>query len=558
MASFASLSPELLEHVLARALEGPVRLDQRNLARFASVSPAFAAASRRLLLRWVTVDNPQLGAKLLDTLHSSPACGACVRSLVVKADAFDEPKTFSELSQDDLLRLSVNLVAFDSARAAFAPLADGRKPLPAFPKTLTSMRLGQACTSPAEGYYTDSDEDDDADDDLAVNRDEQRAAKISATYLSLLRAYPRTLTSLKLSKLAGNALPLFPPVAPLDLPHLATLELDMVTVPSGVFKWLTATARDLESLKVWMATGVTEADLLDFAQRKGRSLKQFAFKPKGKQGKKLANEMVLYMSTLEKLTLGDKACDHGIWPNLPSSLTHVCVSIPANVQDARLPTVAHEVTTRLTNLLRLELFSGLYFPPPVEVVYPPTDPLNPLDGGLRELRLSHISSPTLEAFLLRLGGGLYTLALHHITVAMTQLTPYCPRLRRLELGAAGVLTADLPQSVLSSSSVHAASLTFLRVHLASHVALEHLTASIGTIRATQHLEGDHHRLQTLELVGHFPGNLVGEGWTSGKGIDGLVEACEREQVRLCVNGRPVDSVGDLWGAMQGQTGRETL
>jgi len=161
------------------------------------------------------------------------------------------------------------------------------------------MRLGHASTSPPEGYYTDSDDDDDSnDDDMAANRDEQRAAKISATYLSLLRAYPRTLTSLKLSKLANNALPLFPPVAPLDLPHLATLELDMVTVPSGVFKWLTATARDLESLKVWLVTGITEADLLDYAQRKGRSLKQFAFKPKGKQGKKLANEMVLCVQLL--------------------------------------------------------------------------------------------------------------------------------------------------------------------------------------------------------------------------------------------------------------------
>ena len=264
------------------------------------------------------------------------------------------------------------------------------------------------------------------------------------------------------------------------------------------------------------------------------------------------------MSRLEKLTLGDKACDHGIWANLPSSLTHVCVSIPAMVQNARLPTVAHEVTTRLTKLQRLELFSGLYFPPPVEVVYPPANPLDPLDSGLRELRLSHVTSPALEAVLVSLGRGLYTLAVHHLDVPPTQLTPYCPRLRRLELGAASIVQPELPHSLLSPTSIHAASLTFLRVHLASHVALEHLTASIGTIRAKQRLEGDHHRLQTLEVVGLFPDNLVGEGWTSGKGIDRLVEACKRDEVRLCVNGRPVDSVGNLWGALQGQTGREEL
>lgn len=265
-----------------------------------------------------------------------------------------------------------------------------------------------------------------------------------------------------------------------------------------------------------------------------------------------------YMSRLERLTLGDKACDHGIWPNLPASLTHLCVAIPANVQDPRLSLVAQEVRARLTKLQRLELFSGLYFPPPVEIVYPPDDPLDRFDLGLRELRLSHISSPTLQMFLVSLGGGLYTLALHHLSVAPTQLTPFCPRLRRLELGAADTVPLDLPQSILLPTWVHAESLTFLRVHFASYVALEHLTASIGAIRARQRLDGGHHRLQTLELVGNYPDSLVGDGWRSGKGMDRLVETCARDEVRLVVNGRPVDGVGDLWGALQGQTGREML
>ena len=443
-----------------------------------------------------------------------------------------------------------------------------------------SMRLGYAVTSPAQHYYTDEDEDDD---DAQANQDEQCALKISATYLSLVRAFPKTLRSLKLSKLPSNALPLFAPTAALDLPHLSSLELDMVSVPSTVFKWLTA-ASDFESVKVWLVSGVTEADLLDFAQHKGPELKTFAFKPKGKQGKRLANEMVWcvrlsllfhssttrltspgldsYMQKLERVTLGDKACDHTVWSNLPTTVTHICVALPAHVQDARLPTVATAISTRFTNTQRLELYSGLYFAPPLEIAYPPADPFNSPDSGLRELRLSHISSPDLEAFVLRLGGGLYTLAVHHLSCSPESLAPYCPRLRRLEVGAADILSSTLPESFFGT--VHLKSLTFLRVHFASFVSLGHLTASLGTIRGAQG-RGDPaapvtnpHRLAALELVGRFPGDLVGDDWESGRGIDALIEACRREEVAFCVNGRPVESVGDLWSAIQGQTGREAL
>lgn len=442
------------------------------------------------------------------------------------------------------------------------------------------MRLGYAVTSPAQHYYTDEDEDDD---DAQANQDEQRALKISATYLSLVRAFPKTLRSLKLSKVPANALPLFAPTAALDLPHLSSLELDMVSVPSTVFKWLTA-ASDFESVKVWLVSGVTEADLLDFAQHKGPELKTFAFKPKGKQGKRLANEMVWcvrlsllfhssttrltspgldsYMQKLERVTLGDKACDHTVWSNLPTTVTHICVALPAHVQDARLPIVATEISTRLTNTQRLELYSGLYFAPPLEIAYPPADPFNSPDSGLRELRLSHISSPGLEAFVLRLGRGLYTLAVHHLSCSPESLTPYCPRLRRLEVGAADILSSTLPESFFGT--VHLKSLTFLRVHFASFVSLGHLTASLGTIRAAQGRRDpaapttNPHRLATLELVGRFPGDLVGDDWESGRGIDALIEACRREEVAFCVNGRPVESVGDLWSAIQGQTGREAL
>ncbi|GAA6046709.1 hypothetical protein JCM3770_003128 [Rhodotorula araucariae] len=549
MASFAMLSPELLEQVFATGLDGPPRLDQRNLARWSAVSSVWASTARRLKFRWVTVTTPGAGAKVLEAL-CSPTCAACVRSLVVKKEAFDDSNVFSELSQNDLVRLATNLVHFDSPRAAFAPLADGRKMLAAYPSTITSMRLGSTATN-WEAH--DSDESEDDDDDSSLAHDAQRALATSKQYLSLLSAFPPTLTSLKLSKLHAYALPRTPPDAPLHLPHLSSLYLDYVNITSETFKWLTETTTDLEAVQVWLVSGVSEGALLEWAQKKGRKLKQFFFKPKG-QGMHLANELVLYMPALERLSLGDHACDHTIWNNFPESLTHLCVALPNGHADARLTTVAHELTNRLTRVQRLEIYSQLYFPPPAEVVYAQPDRHDPRDTGLRELRLSHVSSPELEAFVCTVGRGLYTLALHHLPTAHEHLLPYCPRLRRVELGAADCI--DDPGILLES--LHAAHLRHLRVHLASYVSLAHLTASLASIRAEQRAQGGHHRLVTLELVGDFPANVYGEEWRSGARVDALIRACRDEEIALCVNGRPVDSIGDMWAALLGQTGREML
>ncbi|BGP42931.1 hypothetical protein JCM10450v2_007050 [Rhodotorula kratochvilovae] len=551
MPGFAALSPELLEQVFAAGLDGPPRLDHRNLARWSAVSSVWASTARRLKFRWITVDSPEMGAKLVEALRS-PTCAACVRSLVIKDEALDKPDVFSDLSQDDLLRLSTNLVSFDSVRASFAPLPDGRKTLAAYPSTLTSMRLGQMVTTPQQGFQ---DSEDDDDDDAFIHRNAQNAVTISKQYLSLLRAFPSTLTSLKLSKLPPDALPHNPPDAPLNLPHLSALYLDFLHLTSDTFKWLTETTDNIEVLQVWLVTGVSEGTLLEYAQKKDRALKQFFFKPKG-QGKRVANELVLYMPALSRLSLGDKACDHAIWNNLPASLTHLCVALPNGHRDARLTTVANELTRRLTRVQRLELYSQLYFPPPVEVEYPPMDPRDAQDGGLRELRLSHVASAELEAFVRSVGRGLYTLAVHHLPATTERLLPYCPRLRRLELGAADQISEETPDQLFES--LHGAHLTHLRVHLASYVSLARLTASLSTIRAAQRAAGAHHRLAALELVGHFPDDLVGDGWRSGGGIDALACACEREGVALCVNGRQVESVGDMWAALLGQTGREAL
>ncbi|GAA5853341.1 hypothetical protein JCM8547_000290 [Rhodosporidiobolus lusitaniae] len=536
MAGFADLSTELVEQIFLAALQGSPTSNAQQLQRLQLVNSSFEAPARRLLFRWVTIDSPAKGTALLRTLEANPTFGGYIRSLIVKDGAFTQPSVFSDISQDDLLRLSPNLQVLDSPYTSFAPLSDGRQPLVNYPATLRSCAPGV----PHSNHRIASYSDDESDDDY-VSQQQQS----TQDYTRVLSSLPANLTSLKLSKLPDNTLPFNPPSTVFPLQHLTSLSLDFVTVSPSVFTWI-AEANNLEKVQLWCTRGLTEKDIVQFVQKVGRSIKSFLFKPKGgKQGSNPGNLLVGHLPKLENLTLGDKACDHNVYSNLPSTLRTLCVSLPTHHANARLMPVATEINSRLTKLVRLELYSHLYFPPPLDIAYPPPESGDP--SSLRELRLSHIVAAPgqLEAFLAAVGSSLYTLAMHHISVNPTSLLPSCPSLRRLELGAHHY-TLPVPSFFDYVSSQH---LNYVRIHFAAGVNLAHLVSTSPSLASKG--------LQTLELVGVFPQDLDDE-WLSGKSIDALVEACEDGKVEFLVNSRSTGTMGELWRALVGQTGRETL
>ncbi|BGP19500.1 hypothetical protein JCM10213v2_007595 [Rhodosporidiobolus nylandii] len=493
---------------------------------------------RRLIFENVVVETPGQGQRLVETLRERPELAAFVRSIVIKPEAFSWPSAFFDLQQDELLRLCSALRAFDSPYVAFAPLRDGRRAPTSYPQTLRSCRLGEPFAT-AQGYDS---EDDSEDEVLGVQGHE----KTTQGYISLLNSLPNPLTSLKLSQLGDALLPATAPTTPFPLSHLTALLLDYITISPALLEWV-ASAPALARLQVWCVKGIASGDILALVQRIGGQLKEVMFKPKGgKQGTRLGNEIVLLTPNLERLTLGDKACDHELWnARLPASLVHLCVSLPQYHADARLALVSTEIRTRLHRLKSLEVYSALYFPPPVALSYP--DKQHSETFALRELRLSHINSAPgeLATLLATVGAGIYTLAAHHVAEDLSSLLDSLPSLRRLELGVNDYTTVERSASYLSS--LDSPFLHYLRVHFTSAISLAHLTSTLPSLAA----------LKTLELAGRFPDDL-GTDWTSGKRVDELVEACRTEQVELRVNGRVVETFGDWWAALVGQTGREML
>lgn len=255
------------------------------------------------------------------------------------------------------------------------------------------------------------------------------------------------------------------------------------------------------------------------------------------------------MVNLEKLTLGNGACDHTIYAKLPASLTQICISLPNHHANARLDPVADELTKRLTRVVRLELYSHFYYPPPVEIEYAISPAAHQQNKSqLRELRLSHLNAGTgqITKFLSRVGTNLTTLAVHRVSEAYQNMLPLCPRLKRLELGGPGVVDPTTP--VLST--LHGASLNFLRISISqTDTNLEALQQALPKLP----------QLRTLDLIAAFPLVVTDSAWLSGALFDDLHDACKARGLLLCVNGRTIRTPGTLWKAITaGHAGRDTL
>ncbi|BGP34842.1 hypothetical protein JCM10296v2_006666 [Rhodotorula toruloides] len=528
---FAKLSNELVELVFRHALDGPsYRSDRSTLEALSRVCSRFRDIARRLLFARIVVGTPDEGQLLLQTLARNRDLATCVRSLTIREGALTWMTKFSDISQDDLLRLCPNLVHFDSPVSSFNETADGRAPLPAWPANLRSLRFGRI---PEFEFESEDDFSDmsEADRQLLSNTLRLQHA---------FESFPTTLRSLKISGVDHVASIWSGHSNSQHLKHLERLELDFVIVPFEVIDWLAGSC-SLVELKIWMVTDPSSSSLEKIVKAQAGSLRNFHFKPVRRSQASFLIDVLPLLTNLERLTLGNHACDHTVWAKLPCSLTHLCVALPNSHVDARLKLVADTITKRLRNLQRLELYSHVYFPPPVEVVYPPCE------SGLaiREIRLSHIKTTTedMSNFFLQLAPGLYTLALHHVRFRVQAPWPQFKSLRRLEYGK-HTITENDEFFHLTQGNVH-----WVRMHIEAGGRLQTLLDVIER-RSAHKLEP----LRTVELVGNL--DNVSGNWASGKLFDQLVSACAKEGTQLYMNGRTIATHGGLWTALQSPMLRE--
>lgn len=257
------------------------------------------------------------------------------------------------------------------------------------------------------------------------------------------------------------------------------------------------------------------------------------------------------------MSLGNKAADHTLYALLPRSLTHLTVCLPERHVNARLSDIEPIIKTRLRKLVKLELYSQIYFPSP-DITYAPT--LKSENTSLREIRLSHVSAPqgAIESFLSSVGSTIQTLALHHVSSPFSSmLFSSCPNLRRLDLGRGSNTNAEGEVIDLYSTTDHRY-LHSLKVHFDSSLRLEDLIDEIEVPRLVTSSGGgggvkQYTYLKTLELVGSYPSDVSTEGgWKNAKLMNKLMQVAKERGCTLLINGRLIESAGDLWVALMGQ------
>lgn len=239
---------------------------------------------------------------------------------------------------------------------------------------------------------------------------------------------------------------------------------------------------------------------------------------------------------LLRLSLGEEATDHTIYAILPSTLTHLTVAIPAQHEDPRLGEVEVALRTRLHRLVKLELYSRTHFPSP-EIAY--SRPTETEVSSLRELRLSHIDATTQEltSLLNSVESTIQTLAFHHVLAdGLLDALSGCASLRRLELGR---LDIEVDDHSLADPPSHPY-LRSLRLHFSSSIP----PMDIIRILKTPRLGGRY--LESLELVGVLPCDIVKRTWSDAKIMDRLIRVAERKGTIFMINGRMIETMGDLW------------
>ncbi|GAA6060840.1 hypothetical protein JCM10212_005258 [Sporobolomyces blumeae] len=498
----------------------------------------------RSLYRHVRLGSPVTAAKFLRALVRSPQqVGNHVRTLHVTLGAFRDPRVFSDLNQDDVVRHTPNLVELDSALAMFAPLPDGRQTHVAYPPTLESVRFAPTFEMWMTWQeITDTDQFGGVDAEGMTEDEIDLLESLFATHSQFYRALPRLVRRYDLRNLT---IPHSHSIAPDPATScLESLAFDFVHGLSVdiLSDFAAGAAKTLRSLKTWCCHGITDGALADWLKQHGAGLTEFAFKPSRSTltGAFPANVFVDHLPNVARLTLGESAADHNIWRRLPRSMTHLCVALPTIHSSARLSLVSEQIRTRLDRLVVLELYFGVYRPR-VEVDYPPTNPDDP--SALREVRFCEIDD-RVDGFLLDLGTTLYALTVNDVRPGTAPILNTCPRLRRLEVEGSST-RAELPKLLTSYNSPF---LHTFRFDLSLPPSVDDVIDIVSYTRF------DGRGLRSLELVGTLPVDANAAlddppGWSSPRTVDRLLETTKAYGTTLTVNGRLVSSTGDLCVAL---------
>ena len=275
MAQFETLSPELVEHVLLLALDGPARVVHVDThTSHGRVNQVCAGAAQRLLYKNIVLDTPTAAHKLLETLRRTPHLALIVRSLTFKPSVFNShANPFTAVQQDAIVRLCTNLVHFDSPKSPAAPTS----PTSAlFPDSLRSLNY---VPTASPGMDADEDSDRESEDEQQQQQQQNNGASLPRK-LQQLQILPAALTRLKLSSSARDLLNFEPPAnTPFPFANLESLVLDCLFVTPAAFEWIVTGSDRLRSLHVWLVTGITEESLVDALATQNDYLLEFAFKP---------------------------------------------------------------------------------------------------------------------------------------------------------------------------------------------------------------------------------------------------------------------------------------
>ncbi|KAL8292411.1 hypothetical protein RQP46_001023 [Phenoliferia psychrophenolica] len=527
-----SLSPEIVEAILEATLDRPGHaLNCRQLRQLQLVTRCFVEPARRLIFRHIVLTKPAAGKSLLAALRAEPSLGAFVRTLEAKGQAYSAAGTFDDLVADDIIRLCPLLSSLDLPVGPFGKMADGRAPSPVFPSSLKHYKVSMTL------HEQNQDSDDEGDHD-------DTADGVAPPVLARLSELPKKLESLNIEELWSTSLnqPGEPLIA-FPLSYLSNVELvKNQTLSSSIFRWILAPSvqnHSLRRLKIWRNDHLQAVDILKIITDIGADLEEFLWCPAIPDRGVMLSQMLPHLTSLKKLTVGVGGSGSTMYTALAtSSLTHLCMGVN---QTVNLDLVVTHLSPggKLRDLRRLEIYSQIYFPPPSDLVFLDETP-NPTTQ-LRELRLSHVNAPLpqLTSLLALVGPGLRALSLHHVLAPFPSLIAPCPRLLRLELGVALVVTPKSSLSVLKSVA-KADRLHLLRFHFNSQVDPEELVKAVE--------DGAMDGLRLVDVTGIFPGNVADE-WT-GVLIDRLARGCENKGVELCLNGRAVgQTIGSWWNAI---------
>ncbi|KAK4699449.1 hypothetical protein P7C70_g6811, partial [Phenoliferia sp. Uapishka_3] len=507
-ATLTSLSPELLEGILEASLDRTHSLNLRQLLHLQLVSKCFASPARRLIFRQVLIRTANSGRSFLRILTGDATLGRHVRSLEVLASAYDGAQ-FNDLLVDEVIRRCPLLVRLDLPFGPFAPLGDGRSPMASFPPTLKHFRVSMS------SHESEIDSEDDESNDSDGSGGGGGGGGAVPAILGRLADLPDSVESLTFEQIHSAAfLKDSTPTTPFPLTHLHDVEFVRLAPPS-------VANRSLRRLKLWgHDANIQNPDVTAVIQAVGADLEEFLWRPLHPDRglmltsllpcvvsvfplphPKMLIHFLSHLTSLRKLTVGPGGAGPTMYTSLSTPhLTHLCIALSPIAANLDLFIPHLHPTGSLCHLRRLEVYSQIYFPPPIELEFLDETPNPPTQ--LRELRLSHITVPRaqIDALLAVVGAGLRALSIHHVTAPAASIIKTVPNLLRLEIGVDGA--PDARKSILKA--IKAPNLHLLRFHFNSRIELTELVEKIE--------QGKLDTLRTIDVTGIFP-DQVTEEWT---------------------------------------------